>query len=73
MADGTEGSLRLYLKVSYTDKDEVKALGAEWDANVRKWYVLQSTQKEAFTRWLPPAELNRQVSANWVANRPLEL
>jgi hypothetical protein len=30
---------RVYLNVSYAQKDEAKALGAKWDADKRQWYA----------------------------------
>ena len=32
------GKKRIYLKVSYDEKDEAKKMGARWDMNKKKWY-----------------------------------
>lgn len=34
-----DGTAREYLLVHYYEKDEAKALGAMWDASVKKWFV----------------------------------
>lgn len=33
---------RIYLRVAYEEKEAAKKLGAKWDANRKKWYVLQT-------------------------------
>ena len=30
---------QVYLKVPYTDKDDVKSKGAKWDASTKTWYT----------------------------------
>ena len=30
---------RMYVEVSYSDKDEVKEMGGRWDTQKRKWYI----------------------------------
>ena len=44
-----------FLVVPFAQKDEVKALGARWDAAARKWYVPAGKEKDAFKRWWKPA------------------
>jgi hypothetical protein len=36
---------RVYLNVSYADKDDAKSLGAWWDAEKKKWYAPNSSYK----------------------------
>lgn len=43
---------RIYLNVPYSEKDQAKLLGARWDTNKRKWYILNSGITTAFSRWL---------------------
>lgn len=46
-----------YLNVPYSEKDEVKALGARWDMIRKMWYVTDVTlQKnaQALSRWVIP-------------------
>lgn len=48
------GQELFFLVVPFAQKDEVKALGARWDAAARKWYVPQGKDKDAFKRWWKP-------------------
>lgn len=43
------------LDVPFAEKDTAKALGARWNAQLRKWYVPQGNALEPFARWLPAA------------------
>jgi len=36
------GAGKIYLAVTYAQKDAAKKLGAKWDAKRKKWYVLES-------------------------------
>lgn len=40
------------LNVSYKDKDEVKDLGAKWDAQQKVWYVPPGKDLKIFKKWL---------------------
>lgn len=42
---------RYYLSVPYSEKEEAKKLGAEWDKIEKKWYVDRSRELEPFSRW----------------------
>ncbi|WP_029001058.1 exodeoxyribonuclease VII large subunit [Azohydromonas australica] len=42
-----------YLNTSYADKQSVKALGARWDPDVRRWYVPGGLDLAPFEAWLP--------------------
>ncbi len=42
---------RLDLNVPYADKDQVKALGAQWDATRKVWYVKAGSDFEPFRPW----------------------
>jgi predicted RNA-binding Zn-ribbon protein involved in translation (DUF1610 family) len=44
---------RTYLTTKYSDKDEVKSLGARWDPEAKQWYVAPAVDLSAFSRWLP--------------------
>jgi hypothetical protein len=37
-----ESSNKIYLNVSYAQKDEAKSKGARWDANKKKWYTFDN-------------------------------
>ena len=44
---------RTYLFVPPEENAEVRSLGAEWDAAVKRWYVDSDDMPEEFSRWLP--------------------
>jgi hypothetical protein len=41
----------LFLNVPFTEKDEAKALGAQWNAEMKKWYVPDGVDNAPFARW----------------------
>jgi len=43
---------RTYIKVSFSQKDKAKALGARWDASVKSWYYIASHLSEEKIREL---------------------
>lgn len=49
-------NFKLYLNVPYEKKDEVKRLGAWWDAKVKKWYIPFYKERfkdyQPFFRWI---------------------
>jgi len=50
---------RIDLDVTFTDKDEVKRIGARWDPLVRVWYVPEGVDPAPFRPWIPASpELN---------------
>lgn len=42
-----------YLTTSYKDREQVKALGARWDADQKKWFVPSGRDIAPFAIWLP--------------------
>lgn len=55
-----------YLTVPFKEKDSVKALGARWDSDAKRWYVLDGQDLAPFTTWLsnsPQASTAREVAA----------
>lgn len=44
---------RMTLIVPFSEKDQAKALGAKWDATVKKWYISAEMDMGKFRRWLP--------------------
>lgn len=42
-----------FLTAAFKDKERVKALGAKWDPDQRKWYVPSGLDLAPFTAWLP--------------------
>ena len=44
---------KLYLQVSFSEKDIVKGIGARWDVDKKKWYVSDTTfNREKFSKWI---------------------
>lgn len=45
--------MKLYLNVPYSEKDEVKSLGAKWNAKIKKWYIDKRTDEYVkFSKWI---------------------
>jgi hypothetical protein len=43
----------IYLQVPFSEKDIVKALGARWDTDKKKWYVINTSfNREKFSKWI---------------------
>lgn len=49
----SEKGKRIYLKVPYGDKEDVKKLGGRWDVNRRSWYVMKGNKHmtQLMGRW----------------------
>jgi putative DNA primase/helicase len=41
-----------YLQVPFREKDQAKALGAQWDKEKRAWYVPEDMPVEGFSKWM---------------------
>lgn len=39
------------LKVPFNEKDQAKALGAKWNAELKLWYVPQGIETTPFEKW----------------------
>lgn len=39
------------LKVPFNEKDQAKALGARWNAELKQWYVPQGVDSAPFAQW----------------------
>ncbi|MEN9418112.1 MAG: hypothetical protein RI988_1732 [Pseudomonadota bacterium] len=52
-----------YLITRYIDREAVKALGARWDAEVRRWFVPPGRDLAPFAAWLPATEEGAAPSA----------
>ncbi len=44
--------MNTYLKVPYSEKEKVKALGARWDSAERAWFIPPGISTEPFAQWL---------------------
>jgi exodeoxyribonuclease VII large subunit len=54
-ATGSQFLNEHYLSATYAEREKVKALGARWDPDVRKWYVPTGRDLSVFAQWLPCA------------------
>lgn len=52
--------MRINLQVTYSEKDQAKALGARWDAGKRAWYIVDPEDLKPFERWLGKYALDRR-------------
>ena len=46
-------TMRIDLKVPYSEKDAAKILGARWDAAAKTWYVIDAVDLWPFVKWMP--------------------
>jgi putative DNA primase/helicase len=47
---------RTYLAVPYAEKDQAKALGAQWDREAKAWFAPAGTDPAPLSAWLPSRE-----------------
>lgn len=46
--------MKIFLTVPFAEKDQVKALGAKWDATKKSWFAnITPDNREQFKKWLP--------------------
>jgi DNA polymerase III epsilon subunit-like protein len=45
-------SKKSYLNVPFSEKDDVKALGARWDKETKQWYIPDHTNPSQFAKWM---------------------
>lgn len=45
-------SANINLKVPFNEKDQAKALGARWNAEIKQWYVPQGVDSTPFEKWI---------------------
>jgi hypothetical protein len=45
------------LKVPFNEKDQAKALGARWNAELKLWYVPQGVNSTPFEKWFVNARV----------------
>lgn len=56
-------SERVYLAVSYNERDAARAAGAKWDSIAKSWYAGPQADMEQLKRWLPENVKNEQLPA----------
>jgi hypothetical protein len=54
-----DGTYNVYLNVKFSEKNEVKKLGAKWDHEQKKWFVNSSNYKNIvkLQKWINPKDL----------------
>ncbi len=45
------------LKVPFNEKDQAKALGARWNAELKLWYVPQGVDSTPFEKWFVNSQI----------------
>ena len=50
--NGTKTVKKIYIKVSFDEKDEAKKLGAKWDGDKKSWYIMSNQDKALFSKWV---------------------
>jgi len=63
MGEGIVFGRPVYLDCPYREKEEVKELGARWDTEKRKWYVVPGDDVRPFHRWSPRIDGRRVALA----------
>lgn len=48
----------IYLEVPYSEKEQVKGLGAWWDPVAKKWFIPKGREVQPFQQWLPDKNEN---------------
>jgi exodeoxyribonuclease VII large subunit len=56
-----------YLSAPYKDRAQVKALGARWDGESKRWYVPDGLDLQPFTAWLAKGGLTVEAVAGTAA------
>lgn len=44
---------RQYVDVKYEEREDVRALGAMWDKDAKRWFIPKGTKKKPFDQYLP--------------------
>ena len=52
------------LKVPFSEKDQAKALGARWNAELKQWYVPQGVNSAPFEKWFSNSDLPEPTKSN---------
>lgn len=59
---------KTYLRVRFSEKDIVKALGARWDVDETAWFVPEGVDTAPFKNWMPDAE-STETDEPWVKSK----
>jgi hypothetical protein len=58
------------LKVPFAEKDQAKALGARWNAELKLWYVPQGLDTAPFEKWLTTSSSSQAVFKSATKSTP---
>lgn len=58
--------MALLLNVPYKEKDEAKALGAKWNAELKKWYVPEKENYGKFNKWIVKDDERRTIICDYI-------
>lgn len=58
----------IYLNADFRQKDQVKALGARYDATRKQWYISKNQELHPFKKWLPVEYRLNLVESNQPVN-----
>ena len=62
----------IFLNVPFAEKDEVKTLGARWDAEYQSWFIprgLSAEKIQALSRWIPAVQKIVGEDRSFMGNR----
>ncbi|MDP3745241.1 MAG: DUF5710 domain-containing protein [Methylotenera sp.] len=57
------------LKVPFNEKDQAKALGARWNAELKLWYVPAGVDSAPFEKWLSNAPATEKSATKVISHR----
>ena len=60
------------LKVPFSEKDQAKALGAKWNAELKQWYVPQGVDAKPFEKWFTNSPTVSRSITETVSQKPAE-
>jgi hypothetical protein len=63
---------RIDLQVPYSEKDQAKVHGAQWDTENRTWYAPPGTDLQNLIRWLPKGVLTENPNPATTAPKKAE-
>ena len=49
--------MKIQLNVDYSEKDEAKVLGAQWDSMNKKWYLWDYKKIDSLKKWIPDSDI----------------
>ncbi|MEI6145674.1 MAG: DUF5710 domain-containing protein [Methylococcales bacterium] len=65
---------KIHLNVPFAQKDEAKALGARWDAALKKWYITNDKDLNLFSKWstssIPNVKTNMKIATTEITTTP---